>query len=94
MQRRAQFVAGEAVGETVKSVETLKRSGGKVSERLSVQTSERSRAIQLRADGREVRRHTIYLPILLAKSLAHYCVEHDKDLSTVVAEAVSKLVAH
>ena len=46
----------------------------------------------MRADGRKVRRHTIYLPVPLAKTLAHYCVEHDKDLSAVVAEAVSRLV--
>lgn len=53
----------------------------------------RPKAVQLRADGREVRRHTIYLEVPLAKALAHYCVEHDRDLSAVVADAVSRLIA-
>jgi hypothetical protein len=28
----------------------------------------------------------------VAKALAHYCVEEDKDISAVVAEAVSRLL--
>lgn len=48
--------------------------------------------MQLRADGREVRRQTIYLPVAMAKQLAHYCVEQDKDISAVITEAVSLLL--
>lgn len=94
MARRAQFVAGEVEnreGERLE-VKTSRRSRAQAPERSGDQTSERSKAVQSRADGREVRRHTIYLPVPLAKTLAHYCVEHDKDLSSVVAEAVSQLV--
>lgn len=93
MGRRAQFVAGEPTESNKSSdVEASERPDKKVAERSDVQTSERSKAVQLRADGRKVRRHTIYLPVPLAKTLAHYCVEHDQDLSAVVAEAVSRLV--
>lgn len=67
--------------------------GVRVPRRPDVQPLRRHKSVQLRADGREVRRHTIYLAVPLAKELAHYCVEHDTEMSAVVAEAVSKLLA-
>lgn len=69
-----------------------KRVGSGALKRPDAQTSKRNKAVQLRADGRQVRRHTIYLSIQLAKALAHYCVEHDTEMSTVVAEAVLHLL--
>lgn len=78
-----------AVAEVASSARTKRPVGVK---RPDAQTSRRHRAVQLRADGREVRRHTIYLSVPLAKELAHYCVEHDTEMSAVVAEAVSHLL--
>jgi hypothetical protein len=49
-----------------------------------------TRGVLARADGREVRRLTLYLPVELAKRLAIHCAEHDRDLSDVVSEAVAK----
>lgn len=67
------------------------RSGVQASKRSSVSPSKSAgRGIVARADGRELRRMTLYLPADLAKRLAVYCAEHDADLSEVVTEAVAK----
>lgn len=60
-------------------------SGGK---RSSAQTSKRSTV--KRADGRELRRMTIYLTPELAKRLAVHCAETGEDMSAFVATAVDK----
>ena len=44
----------------------------------------------MRKDGREVKRTTVYLPPAMAKRLAIYCIEHDKDMSDVMAAALEK----
>lgn len=103
MARRARFVASgsaeesarpdtDASNATAMGVQSKVGSDSMASRRSSVKTSGRSKSVQLRADGREVRRHTIYLSVPLAKALAHYCVEHDTEMSAVVAEAVSRLI--
>ena len=100
LDRRTQFVASGsveapsqptvgAVAGVVPASRTKRAVGAKTSRRPDAQASMRHKAVQLRADGREVRRHTIYLSVPLAKALAHYCVEHDTEMSAVVAEAVS-----
>jgi hypothetical protein len=48
------------------------------------------RGVLPRADGREVKRMTVYMPPDLAKRLAVYCAESDRDISDVVSEAVEK----
>lgn len=58
------------------------------SEGLNVQTSKRS--IIARADGRTLRRMTVYLPTDLAKQLAVHCAEHDRDMSEVIAVSVAR----
>jgi hypothetical protein len=61
---------------------------------LDAQTSERSartsKAVVERADGRTLRRMTVYLPTDLAKHLALYCAEHDRDMSEVIAASVAR----
>jgi hypothetical protein len=62
---------------------------------LDTQTSKRSkpspsRAVLERADGRTLRRMTVYLPTDLAKRLALHCVERDQDMSAVIAESVAR----
>jgi hypothetical protein len=41
-----------------------------------------------RADGREVRKHTIYLATELSQKLTTYCAETGKGLGTVISEAL------
>ena len=62
-----------------------------VAGRPNVQASKHSnaRGVVARADGRELRRMTVYLPVDLAKRLAVYCAAEDRDLSEVIAEAVA-----
>jgi hypothetical protein len=65
---------------------------------LDVQTFERSRsnlskpsrAVIERVDGRTLRRMTVYLPAELAKRLALYCTEHERDMSDVIARSVAR----
>lgn len=45
-----------------------------------------------RQDGRQVRRMTIYLPEDLRKKLLHFCVEDDREISSVIEEAVERLL--
>jgi hypothetical protein len=52
--------------------------------------SKPSRAVLERADGRTLRRMTVYLPADLAKRLAMHCVERDQDMSAVIAESVAR----
>jgi hypothetical protein len=54
--------------------------------RLDAQTSTR---VLSRADGRELRRMTVYLPVRLAKALAVHCAAHDLDLSEAIAHMVA-----
>lgn len=51
------------------------------------------RALVERADGRSLRRMTIYLPEALAKKLRTYCAVKDVDISDAVAEAVGMALA-
>jgi hypothetical protein len=43
-----------------------------------------------RADGREVRKHTIYLATELSQKLTAYCSETGKGLGTVISEALHR----
>ena len=43
--------------------------------------------------GRAVRRMTVYLPEELRTKLFHYCVDNDLEISGVIEEAVTKLLA-
>lgn len=47
------------------------------------------RAVLIRADGRELRRMTLYLPTDVAKALELLCVEQERDMSDVVTDAVN-----
>lgn len=70
-------------------------SGAKTSKRSSARKSgdvKPRAAVVERADGRELRRMTIYLPVPLAKRLAMRCAEDDRDTSDVIADAVAKLL--
>ena len=42
--------------------------------------------------SREYREMTLYLPAEVAKDLAFFCIDHKRDVNTVVAEAVTQLV--
>lgn len=46
------------------------------------------RVVTRRRDGTELRRLTIYLPIPLFKRLAGQAAEDDRDMSTLIAEAL------
>ena len=50
------------------------------------------RGARERKDGTIVRQLTIYVPVDLAKKLAIFCAEHDRDTSEVIAEGVSLVV--
>jgi hypothetical protein len=43
--------------------------------------------------GRELREVTVYLPLDLARRLSMRCTEHDRDVSNLVADAVSAHLA-
>ena len=78
-----------SVDAFVQGVQTSKDSGSQTSKRSNAQASKR-RTLE-RADGRQVRRLTVYLPAELASRLAVHCAKADRDLSDVVAEAVERL---
>ena len=75
------FVRGERP-----NVRAVKRPDVQASKRPSAQTS---KAVVHRADGRELRRMTVYLPTDLAAKLRVHCAGADIDLSAFVAEAVA-----
>lgn len=43
--------------------------------------------------GRELREMTVYLPVELARKMSMHCVEKDRDVSNLVAEAVQAQLA-
>ena len=45
-----------------------------------------------RADGREVRKHTIYLATEVSRKLTSYCAQTGKNLSGVIADAVVRYI--
>jgi hypothetical protein len=47
-----------------------------------------------RADGREVRKHTIYLATEVSRKLTSYCAQTGKNLSGVIADAVVRYIDH
>jgi hypothetical protein len=55
---------------------------------VDVQTSKRS--VVARADGRTLKRMTVYLPVDLARQLAVHCAEHDRDMSEVIATSLAR----
>jgi len=63
------------------------RSDGQTSKRPE---PPKARAVLTRADGREVRRLTLYLPADLAKRLAVHCAQRDEDMSDVTAIALTQ----
>jgi hypothetical protein len=74
-------------------VQTSKRSNGSAREAKGKGREKvLPRGVLPRADGREVKRMTIYMPPELAKRLAVYSAESDRDISDVVSEAVAKLL--
>lgn len=58
-------------------------------ERLDVKTSS-SPSVLFRKDGRQLKRMTLYLPVDLARELAHHCVERDSDVSAIAAMAIAR----
>lgn len=50
------------------------------------------RGIVARADGRELKRMTVYLPADLAKRLAIHCADIDSDVSRVISAAVEGML--
>jgi hypothetical protein len=61
-----------------------------VSGRPSVQAAKRPSALLTRANGREVRKFTLYFPVDVAKKMRAHCLEAEMDLSEFVTQAVSK----
>ncbi len=64
-----------------------KRSNVQALKRSDVQTS---KAVVTRADGRRLRRMTIYLPTELAARLRVHCADIDVDASTFLAELAAE----
>src|SRR5262245_22353038 len=50
-------------------------------------------AAEIQHAGRDYREVTLYLPTEVARALACYCMERNRDVHRVVAEAVSRHVA-
>ena len=50
-------------------------------------------AAEIQHAGRDYREVTLYLPTEVARALAYYCMDRDRDVHRVVAEAVSRHVA-
>lgn len=48
--------------------------------------------VRVGRDGVERSRVHAWIPVKLERQLAHYCVEHDRELGDVVAEALTKLL--
>jgi hypothetical protein len=49
--------------------------------------------VRVGRDGVERSRIHAWIPVQLERQLAHYCVEKDRDLGDVVADALTKLIA-
>lgn len=78
---RDSFVAaiGRPAGDKRPSAQAPKRPG--------------ARAPIVRADGRELRKLHVYVAATTAKALAVHCAEVERDLSSVVEEAVARYLA-
>ncbi len=50
------------------------------------------RGVVRRKDGSEFKRTTIYLRVELARKLAVYCAQTDRDMSEVIDEALEKIL--
>ena len=50
------------------------------------------KSVVARSDGRTLRRMTVYLPDDLARELAVHCAREDLEISTVVTQAVRKVL--
>jgi hypothetical protein len=48
--------------------------------------------VRVGRDGVERSRVHAWIPVKLERQLAHYCVEHDRELGEVVADALTKLL--
>lgn len=57
-----------------------------------VESKRLPRGARERKDGTVVRQLTIYLPVDLAKKLAIFCAEHDRETSDVIAEGLGLVV--
>lgn len=73
------------------AVEAFVQVGNESIKRPDVQTSRRrgKTTVQVRADGRELRRVTVYLPPEVHTRLRVRCAEEDRDLSDAVTAAVA-----
>ena len=80
------FVRGDAQDSKGPSAQTSKRSKPEV---VSSPTTQTSRSVVHRVDGRELRRMTIYLPTELAKKLRMQCAAADIDVSSFVTDALA-----
>ncbi len=69
------------------SSQAVGRSAGRPAERPG-----RRKTVH-RADGRVLRKQTIYLEAELARRLAVHCASHEQDISEVVAQAVEGMLA-
>lgn len=80
-----------------RSGDPAERSNARRTRRSGTRTSGRSdvRAVGLveRADGRQRRRLTIYLPVELAKRLVVHCAAGELEMSDVVTDAVERELA-
>lgn len=101
---RDKFVSGSVLeakrvdAEETKDVEEPKRSVAQEPKRSSAQEAKRSgarkpkgegRLVFVRADGREIKKVSVYFAKETAKRLAVYCAHAERDMSAVVNELVA-----
>lgn len=87
-EARDRFVSGESSQEP-------KRTNAAAPRRSVSREPKRSgyRQLYTRADGRDVRKVSIYFTAATAKQLAVFCANEDRDMSTVVDEVVAKALS-
>lgn len=88
------FVSGErpsAQAAERPSAQTAEGSNVRALKRPDVQPP-KGRAVVERADGRQLRRLTVYLPTELATRLRRHCADRDVDASDEIARAVAAML--
>ena len=59
---------------------------------MAAPTERKQRGVVTRKDGRRLKRICIYVPAELAREVAVYAAEVDRDVSDIASEAIAKLL--
>ena len=90
-----QFInAGRAEeAKPLAEVHELERKDTETKAKAPPDAPRRRRVLTRIRDGRQVRQTTVYLDVDVAKKLAYYCVDTERDQSQIVNELLTKFLA-